>query len=63
MDSGQVAANILVMVVTFIFAAFFVASEFALVQSRPSALEELLDSGQGNKKTPHPCVEDGPQPE
>ena len=50
MDSGQVAANILVMVVTFIFAAFFVASEFALVQSRPSALEELLDSGQGNKK-------------
>ncbi|MFD1484588.1 hemolysin family protein [Lacticaseibacillus baoqingensis] len=50
MDSGQVASNLLVMVVTFLFAAFFVASEFALVQSRPSALEELLDSGEGNRK-------------
>ncbi|WP_125709327.1 hemolysin family protein [Lacticaseibacillus porcinae] len=50
MDSGQVASNLLVMVVTFLFAAFFVASEFALVQSRPSALEELLDAGEGNRK-------------
>ncbi|WP_407892412.1 hemolysin family protein [Lacticaseibacillus sp. N501-2] len=50
MDSGQVASNLLVMVVTFLFAAFFVASEFALVQSRPSALEELLDAGAGNRK-------------
>ncbi|MHA3066898.1 hemolysin family protein [Lacticaseibacillus saniviri] len=49
MDSGQVASNLLVMVVTFFFAAFFVASEFALVQSRPSALEELLNNGGGNK--------------
>ena len=38
------------MVVTFLFAAFFVASEFALVQSRPSALEELLDAGEGSRK-------------
>ncbi|WP_461215065.1 hemolysin family protein [Lacticaseibacillus sp. GG6-2] len=50
MDSGQVASNLLVMVVTFLFAAFFVASEFALVQSRPSALEELLEEGTGNRK-------------
>lgn len=50
MDSGQVASNLLVMVVTFLFAAFFVASEFALVQSRPSALEELLDAGEGSRK-------------
>ncbi|WP_390405954.1 hemolysin family protein [Lacticaseibacillus jixiensis] len=50
MDSGQVASNLLVMVVTFLFAAFFVASEFALVQSRPSALEELLEAGEGNRK-------------
>ena len=50
MDSGRVASNLLVMVVTFLFAAFFVASEFALVQSRPSALEELLDAGEGSRK-------------
>ncbi|WP_155287056.1 hemolysin family protein [Lacticaseibacillus zhaodongensis] len=50
MDSGQVASNLLVMVVTFLFAAFFVASEFALVQSRPTALEDMLDKGEGNKK-------------
>ncbi len=50
MDSGQVASNLLVMVVTFLFAAFFVASEFALVQSRPSAIEELLEAGEGNRK-------------
>lgn len=49
MDSGQVASNLLVMVITFLFAAFFVASEFALVQSRPSALEELLEKGTGKQ--------------
>ncbi|WP_338218016.1 hemolysin family protein [Lacticaseibacillus salsurivasis] len=49
MASGQVASNLLVMVVTFIFAAFFVAAEFALVQSRPSALEEMIDNGEGNR--------------
>lgn len=48
MDSGQVASSLLVMAITFLFAAFFVASEFALVQSRPSALEEMLKSGQGS---------------
>lgn len=49
MDSGQVASSLLVMVVTFLFAAFFVASEFALVQTRPSTLEEMLKAGQGSK--------------
>ncbi|WP_225049040.1 hemolysin family protein [Lacticaseibacillus kribbianus] len=49
MASGQVASNLLVMVITFLFAAFFVASEFALVQSRPSALEEMLQNGIGNR--------------
>lgn len=38
------------MVVTFLFAAFFVASEFALVQSRPTALQDMLDKGEGNKR-------------
>ena len=49
MNSGQVASDLLVMAITFLFAAFFVASEFGLVQSRPSAIEELLKSGQGSK--------------
>ncbi|KRK70935.1 hemolysin family protein [Lacticaseibacillus nasuensis] len=49
MNSGQVAGNLLVMVITFLFAAFFVASEFALVQSRPSALEELLKQSTGKQ--------------
>ncbi|MFD1431139.1 hemolysin family protein [Lacticaseibacillus yichunensis] len=50
MDSGQVASNLGILVITFVFATFFVAAEFALVQSRPSALEEMLDQGQGNRK-------------
>lgn len=50
MDSGQVASNLLVMVITFFFAAFFVASEFALVQSRPSAIEDLISKSTGSTK-------------
>lgn len=50
MASGQVASNLLIMVITFAFAAFFVAAEFALVQSRPSALEDLIRKGEGNRK-------------
>ncbi|GEP19936.1 hemolysin family protein [Pediococcus argentinicus] len=40
MDSGQIISNLIVMLITFILAYFFVAAEFALVQSRLSALEE-----------------------
>ncbi|GAX01508.1 hypothetical protein C5L25_000728 [Secundilactobacillus silagei JCM 19001] len=50
MDSGQIIINLIVILITFFVAAFFVACEFALVQSRPSALEEALDSGEGSKK-------------
>lgn len=38
------------MFVTFFLAAFFVAAEFALVQTRPSALEDAINSGNGNPK-------------
>ncbi|KRL61971.1 amino acid H(+) symporter [Latilactobacillus fuchuensis DSM 14340 = JCM 11249] len=38
------------MLVTFFFAAFFVAAEFALVQTRPSALEDAINSGNGSPK-------------
>lgn len=50
MDSGQIIINLIVILITFFFAAFFVACEFALVQSRPSAIEEALDKGEGSKK-------------
>ena len=40
MDSGQIVSNLIVILITFILAYFFVAAEFALVQTRPSALEE-----------------------
>lgn len=43
MDSGQIVVNLVIILVTFFFAAFFVACEFALVQTRPSALQERID--------------------
>jgi len=42
-DSGQIVVNLVIILVTFFFAAFFVACEFALVQTRPSALQERID--------------------
>ncbi|MCH5463995.1 hemolysin family protein [Levilactobacillus tujiorum] len=43
MDSGQIVVNLIIILITFFFAAFFVACEFALVQTRPSALEERIE--------------------
>ena len=43
MDSGQIVVNLVIILITFFFAAFFVACEFALVQTRPSALQEKID--------------------
>jgi len=40
--SGQIVVNLIIILITFLFAAFFVACEFALVQTRPSALEEKI---------------------
>nr|WP_251545809.1 hemolysin family protein [Limosilactobacillus caecicola] len=40
MDQSQIMINLLIIIVTFIFAAFFVAAEFALVQVRVTALQE-----------------------
>lgn len=50
MGVGQIVTNLVATLIIFIFAAFFVAAEFALVQTRPSQLEDMLASGQGNKK-------------
>jgi len=43
-DSGQIVVNLIIILITFLFAAFFVACEFALVQTRPSALEEKIEA-------------------
>ncbi|MBZ2406297.1 hemolysin family protein [Liquorilactobacillus hordei] len=50
MTGGQLASNILIIAIVFYFAAFFVAAEFALVQTRKSALESALEEGKGNKR-------------
>ncbi|WP_295747698.1 hemolysin family protein [uncultured Limosilactobacillus sp.] len=41
MDNDQILINFGIIIVTFIFAAFFVAAEFALVQVRVTALQDL----------------------
>lgn len=48
MDGNQLITNLAIIIVTFIFAAFFVAAEFALVQARVTALKEL----QSNRDKP-----------
>ncbi|GHV98340.1 transporter [Lactobacillus nasalidis] len=50
MTTTQIWINLLAIVVIFVFAAFFVAAEFALVQVRPSQLEDMIANGQGNVK-------------
>ena len=41
LNEGQLFTNFVIIIITFIFAAFFVAAEFALVQARVTALEEM----------------------
>ncbi|MGF7437574.1 hemolysin family protein [Lentilactobacillus senioris] len=50
MADSQIFINLTIIIITFIAAAFFVASEFALVQSRLSALEERRKETKGNSK-------------
>ncbi len=49
MGDSQIMTNLAIVIVTFLFAAFFVASEFALVQTRVSALEEKKKEMADNK--------------
>ncbi|WP_412989726.1 hemolysin family protein [Pediococcus siamensis] len=49
MDSGQIISDSIVILITFILAYFFVAAEFALVESRLSALEEARESAVGGR--------------
>lgn len=41
LNEGQLFTNFIIIIITFIFAAFFVTAEFALVQARVTALEEM----------------------
>ena len=50
MSSSAITTNFIIIIVTFIFAFFFVAAEFALVQTRSSQLEDAIQKGEGNKK-------------
>lgn len=50
MDSSQIATNLIIIIITFMFAAFFVAAEFALVQTRASQLEDMIDKGLGTPR-------------
>ncbi|ANZ57515.1 hemolysin [Fructilactobacillus lindneri] len=43
MVTGSIFVDLVIILVTFFFAGFFVACEFALVQSRPTALQEELE--------------------
>lgn len=50
MSSGQALTNLIIILVVFYFAAFFVAAEFAIVSVRKSAIESALEAGNGNKR-------------
>ncbi|BDR60114.1 hemolysin family protein [Lactobacillus xylocopicola] len=50
MNTPQLAANLIATLVIFVFAAFFVAAEFALVQTRSSQLEDMLSNHLGNQR-------------
>lgn len=50
MSSGQALTNLIIILVVFYFAAFFVAAEFAIVSVRKSAIESAIESGKGNKR-------------
>ena len=49
-EHGDLVANICIILITFIIASFFVLAEFALVQTRDSALEERIKERNGNVK-------------
>ena len=50
MSNGQALTNLIIILVVFYFAAFFVAAEFAIVSVRKSALDSTLEAGEGNKR-------------
>lgn len=53
MSITSITANLIVIGIAFLIAIFFVVSEFALVQTRSSQLEDLIANKQGNIKKLH----------
>jgi len=56
LSSSAITANLIIILITFVFAFFFVAAEFALVQTRPSQLEDAISKGEGNQKKLKPAL-------
>ena len=50
MAANTITTNLIIILITFMVAIFFVIAEFSLVTTRPSQLEEMLTNGTGNKK-------------
>ncbi|MDO4911988.1 MAG: hemolysin family protein [Lactobacillus sp.] len=50
LSTGEIVVNLIATVLIFMAATFFVMAEFALVQTRPSQLEEMLSNNTGNPK-------------
>src|SRR5699024_7409411 len=50
MSSGQTITNLIIVLIVFFFASFFVASEFAIVTLRKSAVESAIENGKGNQR-------------
>jgi len=50
LSTAQIVTNLIATLVIFVFASFFVAAEFALVQTRPSQLEDMLSNKIGNHR-------------
>ncbi|EFH29779.1 hemolysin family protein [Lactobacillus mulieris] len=50
MDTSQIVTNLVATLIILGFATFFVISEFALVQTRPSQLEDMITNKEGNLK-------------
>ncbi|GKQ43243.1 hemolysin [Companilactobacillus sp. RD055328] len=50
MANSQLITNLIIILITFVLAFYFVAAEFALVTVRPSQIEDAIENGTGNKK-------------
>lgn len=50
MTSSHVTINLIIVLIVLMFAAFFVASEFAIVSVRKSAIETMIENNEGNQR-------------
>lgn len=50
MGNSELITNLIIILITFVLAFYFVAAEFALVTVRPSQIEDAIENGGGNVK-------------